>query len=93
MKKLVLVLIVLIGCVAVFPMIVYAKTGYVTDQLLLTLRQGPNKSSDVIKVLKSNEAVTILEEQEEYFRVETTENQIAKLKDLLKPSPLVRISG
>jgi hypothetical protein len=27
------------------------------------------------------------------WRVETTENQIAKLKELLKPSPLDRISG
>ncbi len=75
MKKLVLVLIVLLASTVVYPMVLYAKTGYVTDQLLLTLREGPNKSFSVIKVLKSNEAVTILEEQEEYLRVETGDNE------------------
>jgi SH3 domain protein len=52
------------------PALALAKTGYVSDRLILSLRQGPDNSSAIIKTLKSATPVVILEEKNEFFRVE-----------------------
>jgi SH3 domain protein len=46
-----------------------SRTGYVTDMLILTFRQGPGPSYEVLKTLESNTRLTILEEQDGYFKV------------------------
>ena len=46
-----------------------SRTGYVTDMLILTFRQGPGPSYEVLKTLESNTRLTILEEQGGYFKV------------------------
>jgi SH3 domain protein len=46
-----------------------SRTGYVTDMLILTFRQGPGPSYEVMKTLESNTRLTILEEQNGYYRV------------------------
>jgi len=46
-----------------------AKTGYVSDMLILTFRQGPGNSFSVLQTLKSNTPFTILEEDKGYFKV------------------------
>jgi len=52
------------------PSLLPAQTGYVSDMLFLTFREGPGDSYAVIKRLKSDTPVSILEEQGEYYKVE-----------------------
>jgi len=47
-----------------------AQTGYVSDMLLLTFREGPGTNYTVLKTLKSNTPLTVLEEDQEYYKVE-----------------------
>ena len=51
----------------------FAKTGYVSDMLILTLRNGPGTSFKVLKTLKSNDAVEVFEEKNGYYRVTTAD--------------------
>jgi len=46
-----------------------ARTGYVSDMLILTFRQGPGTSFSVLKTLKSNTPLTVVEEDKGYFKV------------------------
>jgi SH3 domain protein len=50
-----------------------AETRYVSDRLIVTLRQGPGSGSPVIKTLKTGEAMEVLEEGSEYLRVRDSE--------------------
>lgn len=54
----------------------YCKTGYVSDSLLLTFREGPGTSYSVIKTLKSNTPVTVLVEEDGYYKVELQTKEI-----------------
>jgi SH3 domain protein len=47
-----------------------ARTGYVSDMLILTFRQGPGASFSVLKTLKSDTSLRILEEGNGYLKVE-----------------------
>ena len=51
------------------PIYSQARTGYVSDTLILTFRQGPGTSFSVLKTLRSNTPLTILEEDKGYFKV------------------------
>jgi len=53
-----------------------ARTGYVSDMLILTFRQGPGTSFSVMQTLKSNTPLTILEEDKGYYKVELTSGTI-----------------
>lgn len=46
-----------------------SRTGYVTDMLVLTFRQGPGASYEVLKTLESNTRLTILDERDNYYKV------------------------
>jgi SH3 domain protein len=46
-----------------------SRIGYVTDKLVLTFRQGPGSSYQVLKTLESDTRMTILDEQESYYQV------------------------
>ncbi len=52
-----------------FPEILPAQTGYVSDMLFLTFREGPGESYAIAKRLKSDTPVSILEEQGDYYKV------------------------
>lgn len=45
-----------------------SRIGYVTDMLVLTFRQGPGPSYPVIKTLESNTRLTLLDEQDGYYK-------------------------
>ncbi len=75
MKKLLFTIIVFIIAICLFPISSFALTGYVSDMLLLTFRQGPGNSYTVIKTLKSNTPVKILEEQNGFYKVELTSQE------------------
>ncbi|MFO7886307.1 MAG: TIGR04211 family SH3 domain-containing protein [Desulfobacteraceae bacterium] len=49
--------------------LLYAETAYVSDMLILTLREGPGRDYNVMKTLKSNDDVEIIEEREDYYHV------------------------
>ena len=59
-----------------FPKLSTAKTGYVSDMLLLTFRQGPGNSYAVTKTLKSNTPVSILDEENGFYKVELESREI-----------------
>ncbi len=53
-----------------------ARTGYVSDMLILTFREGPSKNYAVKKSLQSNTPVIILEEKEGYLNVRLESGEV-----------------
>ena len=53
----------------------HADTRYVTDMLILSLREGPGSEYKVIRTLQSDARVEVLEENETYLRVRTEEGE------------------
>lgn len=47
----------------------FARNMYITDSFSVTLRTGPSGQHRVISVLKSNDEVEVLEEQDDYSKV------------------------
>ncbi len=76
MKKSLFTLIVFIIIISLFPLASSARTGYVSDMLLLTFRQGPGNSYAVEKTLMSNTPVVILEEKNEFYKVELKSKEV-----------------
>ncbi len=70
MKKTLFAPIIFIIIIFLFPMSSFAQTGYVSDMLLLTFRQGPGNTYTVKKTLTSNTRVEILEERNGFYNVE-----------------------
>lgn len=70
MRKMLFYFIIFIMIICLFPSLVWAKTGYVSDKLILNFRQGPDNASDIIKTLKSDTPVIILEEKNEFYKIE-----------------------
>lgn len=52
------------------PSLLPAQSGYVSDVLFLTFREGPGNSYAIMKRLKSDTPVSVLEEQGGYYKVE-----------------------
>jgi len=76
MKKSFSHLIIVVITLCLFPQLLFAKTGYVSDMLLLTFRQGPGNSYAVTKTLTSNTPVSILEEENGFYKVELQSREI-----------------
>lgn len=76
MRESLLYFIIFIMILCLFPSLIWAKTGYVSDRLVLSFRQGPNKVSAIIKTLKSDTPVLILEEKNEFYKIELKSNEI-----------------
>jgi len=47
----------------------FAKKGYVSDMLILTIREGPGNNSDILRTIRSNTPVEIIEERNGYYKV------------------------
>lgn len=67
MKKFFTCLWILVPLLCSFTALAQARTGYVSDMLILTLREGPGPSFSVLQTLKSNTPLTILEEKGGYY--------------------------
>jgi len=52
-----------------------ARTGYVSDMLILTFRDGPGTTYTVLKTLKSNTPLTVLKEDQGYYMVRLTSGE------------------
>ncbi len=76
MKKSLFTLIVFIITISLFPQASSARTGYVSDMLFLTFRQGPGNSYAVKKTLMSNTPVVVLEERSGFYKVELKSKEI-----------------
>ncbi|MFK5954351.1 MAG: TIGR04211 family SH3 domain-containing protein [Desulfobacterium sp.] len=61
-----LILVSLIFCDAS-----HAETGYVSDMLILTMRNGPGSNYNVVQTLRSNAVLKILEKGKTHFKVRT----------------------
>ncbi len=61
---------IFIWVLCLFPSSTCARSGYVSDRLLLSFRQEPNDTSAIIKTLKSDTPVIILEEKKEFYKIE-----------------------
>jgi SH3 domain protein len=51
--------------------IICAETQYVSDQLIITLREGQGKEYKIIEMLKAGTPLQIIEEGEQYLKVRT----------------------
>ena len=76
MKKSLFTLIVFIITISLFPQASSARTGYVSDMLLLTFRQGPGNSYAAEKTLMSNTPVVVLEERSGFYKVELESKEV-----------------
>jgi SH3 domain protein len=69
----ILSLIFLILVLLIFCDVSHAETGYVSDMLILTMREGPGSNFNVARTLRSNVALEILEKAKTHFKVRTVE--------------------
>lgn len=51
------------------------RTGYVSDMLILTFREGPGSSYQVLKTLESNTPLEIMDEENGYFKVQLSSGE------------------
>lgn len=70
MKKSFFQFLILLFLFLGLPSLLPAQSGYVSDMLFLTFREGPGNSYAILKRLKSDTPVSILEEQGGYYKVE-----------------------
>ncbi len=54
-----------------FSLPAYGETGYVADELIITLRQGMGNQYKILRTLKTATPLEILEKGDTYFRVRT----------------------
>ena len=49
----------------------FAETRYVSDRLIVSVRDGTNQDDNVLGYIRTGEAVDVLEERERYLRIKT----------------------
>ncbi len=70
-----ILLFVLFIMLSVSVRVTHADRRYVSDMLIITLRAGKGREYRVIKTLKTDTPVEVLEENEDYLRVRTDEGE------------------
>jgi SH3 domain protein len=70
MRRLLIHLLMWGMIICLLPLTASARTGYVSDMIILTFRQGPGNSYPVLKTLKSDTPVSILEDKNGFYKVE-----------------------
>lgn len=58
----------------------WAETRYVSDQLVVSLREQPNNSSEPITYLRTDTAVDVLEEVGEYIKARTKQGEVGYIQ-------------
>jgi SH3 domain protein len=76
MKKSLFKLLIIFFLCFGLPQILRAQTGYVSDMIYLTFRDGPGENYAVSKRLKSDTPLSILGEQGEYYKVELESKEV-----------------
>ena len=70
MRKAIISITILTALLQFSPAFSEPRTGYVSDMLLLTFREGPGNDFTVMKTLPSNTQLTVLSEEEKYMKVQ-----------------------
>ncbi len=70
-KKLLFSLILVGVFISFFSFHAFAETQYVSDKLIITMREGQGNEYKIIKTLRSGTPVEVIEEVEQYMRVRT----------------------
>lgn len=70
-------ILLFIGIFCLLKPLAAEETRYITDEFEVTLRSGTSTSNSIVRMLKSGEAVTVLEEDlaSKYSLVETADNR------------------
>ena len=76
-KQLVIVMLMVFLCDF---SIVWAETNYISDQLVVSLREQPQKSAKQLTFLKTDTQVEVLEVGEVYSKVKTTSGEVGYIK-------------
>ncbi len=76
MKKSLFQLLILFLLCFGLPQILTAQTGYVSDMIFLTFRDGPGENYAISKRLKSDTPLSILGEQGDYYKVELESKEV-----------------
>ncbi len=71
------ILIILLCAVAT----TWAETRYVSDQLVVSLREQPNNNSEPITYLRTDMAVEVLEEVGEYIKARSKEGEVGYIQE------------
>jgi SH3 domain protein len=70
-----------------------AETGYVADELIITLRQGQGNQYKILRTLKTGTPMEILEKGDKYFRVRTKRGDegyvLRQYVSMKTPKPIV----
>lgn len=74
---------------------VFAETGYVSDMLILSLKDGPGRQFNTIKTLRSDMPVDIIETTERFLKVKIEEGDIGWVESqyITKELPKALIIG
>lgn len=70
------ILLLFLYSLTVMPSILYAETGYVSDMLILSLKEGAGRQYNTIRTLRSNTPVEILETSDRFLKVKTEEGDV-----------------
>lgn len=80
MKKIRKNYVVYILSVVIYSLIaipsILAETGYVSDMLILSLKDGPGRQFNTIKTLRSNTPLEIIETTDRFLKVQTGEGDV-----------------
>jgi SH3 domain protein len=74
-KKTLFTLTIVILCLSLFSLQAYAETQYVSDTLIITMREGQGNEYKIIKTLRSGTPVEVVEEVDKYMRVRTEDGK------------------
>ncbi len=74
-KKLLFSLILVSMFISYFSFYAFAETQYVSDKLVITMREGQGNEYKIIKTLRSGTPVEVIEEEETYMRVRTEDEK------------------
>jgi len=72
---LIYILLAVLCYLSVIPAI-FAETGYVSDMLILSLKEGPGREYNTLKTLRSNTPVEIIETTDRFLKVKTEEGDV-----------------
>ncbi|MBF0203162.1 MAG: TIGR04211 family SH3 domain-containing protein [Desulfamplus sp.] len=72
----VIYMVLIFSCFLIAIPSLYAETGYVSDMLILSLKEKPGRQYNTIKTLRSNTPVEIVETTDRFLKVKTEEGDM-----------------
>ncbi len=92
-KRVILPFIAVIYCIMFSLPLAYGATQYVSDNLIITMREGMGNEYKIIKTLKSGTPVEVIEEMGDYYRVRTGDGKegwvLKRFIETETPKPII----